>query len=70
MKFQFDSLHEFIQMAGHGPYVWSCYLITIAFLVFLIVNPVFKHRKFLQVQNRQQRLHAHQQREQFSQNGK
>lgn len=29
------SLSEFLQMSGYGPYVWSCYGLTLAVLVGL-----------------------------------
>ncbi|EAT12228.1 heme exporter protein CcmD [Bermanella marisrubri] len=31
----FDSLNSFIEMGGHGPYVWLCYGI---FAVIMITN--------------------------------
>lgn len=30
IKFQFDSFSAFMHMAGHGPYVWAAYAITVA----------------------------------------
>lgn len=32
------SLHEFFNMSGYGPYVWSCYALTLAVLVGIGVN--------------------------------
>lgn len=32
------NLHEFFNMSGYGPYVWSCYGLTLAVLVGLAVN--------------------------------
>jgi len=28
------SLREFIAMGSYGPYIWSCYAVTIAMLIF------------------------------------
>lgn len=52
MKFQFDSFHDFLTMAGHGPYVWSCYVITFAFMVYLTVMPSIRSRQFIRQQRR------------------
>lgn len=30
MEFQFDSLGAWLDMAGHGPYVWFCYGLALA----------------------------------------
>jgi heme exporter protein CcmD len=32
------NLHELFNMSGYGPYVWSCYGLTLAVLVGLGVN--------------------------------
>ncbi len=52
--FQFDSLNEFIQMGGHGPYVWASYVISLAVLVWLIVSPLLRKRKLIQEVVREQ----------------
>lgn len=52
MKFQFDSFHDFLFMAGHGPYVWSCYAVTLAFMVYLSVMPSLRSRQFIRQQKR------------------
>lgn len=36
MKFQFDSISEFLAMGGYGFYVWLSYGITFAAMFFLI----------------------------------
>jgi len=36
--FQFDTLNEFLSMAGHGPYVWSAYTILFVVLAGLVVQ--------------------------------
>lgn len=52
MKFQFESFHDFLTMAGHGPYVWSCYAVTFAFMVYLAVIPSIRSRQFIREQKR------------------
>lgn len=52
--FQFDSFNEFIQMGGHGPYVWASYVISLAVLVWLIVSPLLRKRKLIQEVVREQ----------------
>lgn len=52
MSFQFDSLQDFLQMSGHGPYVWACYGITFVVLLYLVLRPLSRRRRFI----RQQRL--------------
>ncbi|MEH6616613.1 MAG: heme exporter protein CcmD [Porticoccus sp.] len=53
--FQFGSLSEFIQMDGHGPYVWAAYLISLLALLWLVVSPLYRKRKLMQEIVRQQR---------------
>jgi heme exporter protein D len=55
VNFQFDSLQDFIQMSGHGPFVWSCYGITFAVLIYLVLSPLSRRRRFI----RQQRHWLH-----------
>jgi heme exporter protein D len=45
--FQFESIQEFIQMGGHGPYVWSAYVISLSVLIWLIVSPLRRKAKLL-----------------------
>ena len=52
--FRFESLSDFIQMSGHGPYVWSAYLISLVVLVWLVVNPLLRRKRFLREMIRQQ----------------
>ncbi|MDQ2077846.1 heme exporter protein CcmD [Marinimicrobium sp. ABcell2] len=47
MSFQFDSLQDFIQMSGHGPFVWACYGITFAVLVYLVFSPLVRRRRLI-----------------------
>lgn len=43
----FDSWSEVLEMGGHGPYVWSVYLITLLVLAYLAWSPVARHRRQL-----------------------
>ena len=56
MKFQFDSLDAFLAMKGHGLYVWACYIIVYAILVYLTVSPVLSKSNFLKQQKKLNRL--------------
>ena len=56
--FQFDNLNEFIQMGGHGPYVWASYVISLSVLVWLVVNPLLRKRKLMHEVVREQRRKA------------
>ncbi|MDX2349164.1 MAG: heme exporter protein CcmD [Porticoccus sp.] len=56
--FQFESLSEFIQMGGHGTYVWAAYLISLSVLIWLVVSPLLRRRKLVQEVVRQQRREA------------
>ncbi len=56
LNFQFGSLSEWWFMAGHGPYVWSCYALTFAVLIWLAVAPRLRRRTFFAQMARQQRV--------------
>lgn len=56
MKFQFESIADFIAMNGHGTYVWASYAITFVVLVFLLVSPVLQKKAFVKQQQKQQKL--------------
>ncbi|HEX7762625.1 MAG TPA: heme exporter protein CcmD [Cellvibrio sp.] len=56
MKFQFESLADFLAMSGHGPYVWACYAITFIALIFLVVNPVLQQRALVKQQKKLRKL--------------
>jgi heme exporter protein D len=43
----FDSLQAALTMDGHGPFVWSAYLITLTVLVWLLVRPMVRRRRAL-----------------------
>jgi len=52
--FQFENIQEFIQMGGHGPYVWSAYVISLSVLIWLIISPIRRKTKLLKDIARQQ----------------
>lgn len=52
--FQFENIQDFIQMGGHGPYVWSAYVISLSVLIWLIISPVRRKAKLLKDIARQQ----------------
>ena len=56
MKFQFESIADFIAMNGHGPYVWTSYAITFAVLIFLLISPLLQKKAFVKQQQKQQKL--------------
>ena len=56
MKFQFDSLAAFIHMGGHGVYVWACYVLVYAILMYLTVSPLIQKKTFLKQQKKWQQL--------------
>lgn len=52
MTFQFESLNAFIAMKGHGPYVWACYILVYAILIYLTLSPVLSKKAFLKQQKK------------------
>ena len=56
MQFQFENLADFMSMSGHGPYVWFCYFVTFACLVYLIVAPLQRRRQLARRWRQQQRI--------------
>lgn len=48
VEFYFDSLSALWTMDGHGPYVWSVYLIVVAVLAALAIQPIVRRRQLLQ----------------------
>lgn len=56
MKFQFESLDAFFTMTGHGPYVWACYVIVFAVLLYLSLTPVLSKKAFLKQQQKLNQL--------------
>ncbi len=47
MTFQFNSLQEMWAMAGHGPYVWTAVLVSVAVLCWLLAKAIMQHRQAL-----------------------
>lgn len=59
MNFQFESLHDFLLMNGHGPYVWACFAITFGLMLYLVLAPEIRTRQFIKQQKRiEQRITA------------
>ena len=50
MKFQFSSVSDFLQMNGHGGYVWACYGVTFLVLLILVGQPVWARAQFIKEQ--------------------
>lgn len=42
---QFESVHDVLNMSGHGPYVWFAYVITGLILFVLCFSPIWRIRK-------------------------
>ncbi|MBU2964789.1 heme exporter protein CcmD [Amphritea sp. 2_MG-2023] len=51
----FESFAEFIDMGGHGLYVWLSYAIALAVIVINIVNPLMQKRQIFSEQARRLR---------------
>jgi heme exporter protein D len=47
MMFQFESVSAFFTMAGHGPFVWAAYGISIGLMLSLIVVPLQRKKKLM-----------------------
>lgn len=41
----FDSFSELVAMAGHGPFVWSAYFVTLVVMLWLVLNPFWRRRQ-------------------------
>ncbi|MEX2474343.1 heme exporter protein CcmD [Marinobacter sp.] len=48
----FESLTAFIEMKGHGPFVWTCYGVFFALMGALIYWSLFQRRRVVQTQRR------------------
>lgn len=44
---QFDSLQAFIEMGGHGVYVWAAYSVAAIVIIGLSIQPGMKRRAVL-----------------------
>jgi heme exporter protein D len=51
----FASISEFLAMGTHGPFVWTCYAISLAVLALNVALPVLARRRFLQDEARRMR---------------
>jgi heme exporter protein D len=51
----FASFSDFIAMGHHGPYVWSCYAISLAVLGLNVALPMLARRRYLQDEARRLR---------------
>ena len=47
MIFQFNSLMQFLDMDGHGVFVWSSLSLSLVLLSYLIIRPVLEKRKLV-----------------------
>ncbi len=45
--FQFESLSAFLQMGGHGVYVWMGYGVSLGILAWLALSPLSRRRTLL-----------------------
>jgi heme exporter protein D len=45
--FQFASFADFIAMAGHGPYVWISYGVSLLVMIYLVISPLSRVRRQL-----------------------
>lgn len=43
----FDSLQALLEMDGHGAYVWSAYLLSIAVIAIALIVPVRRRKALL-----------------------
>lgn len=55
---QFDSLSDFIQMNGHGAYVWAVYIIGLVILFMNVLRPKMMMKRFYREQQRTLNLQA------------
>jgi len=63
VNFQFDNVSQLLNMAGHGIYVWTAVLVTLALVAWLIINPLLQRRDVFkeiarEVSREQLRQHA------------
>lgn len=55
-RFQFESIQDMLMMSGHGPFVWASYAITLAAVLWLLISPLMRQRRFFREQRRMQQL--------------
>lgn len=51
----FDSFSAFIDMGGHGFYVWLSYLIGVVLILFNVISPLVAKGRFIKEQSRKLR---------------
>ena len=56
MNFQFEDFAAFMNMDGHGVYVWASYIITAISLKLLVVVPYWHKKDLAEQIKRQQRI--------------
>lgn len=56
MRFQFDSLTDFIQMDGHGFYVWLAYAIAFVVIAWVLITPAIQLKSMRAQARRAQQL--------------
>ncbi len=55
----FDSFSAFLNMGGHGFYVWSAYALTVIVLAYNIVRPIFMRKNIIRSQKQLLKQEAH-----------
>jgi len=48
VNFQFNNVSGMLHMAGHGIYVWTAVLVTLALIAWLIINPLLQRRHVIE----------------------
>ena len=60
----FESWSDFIQMGGHGLFVWSAYFISIVLMAWLLLRPGFLQKNLLrEIERHRHRSHNQPKRE-------
>lgn len=54
----FESLADFLAMGKHGPYVWSCYVLTFMVVFGLLWQARVERKRFMREQLAQMRRDA------------
>lgn len=50
LTFRFESLQAFLEMDGHGVYVWTCYAVVFLTLLFIAIEPTMQRKRFIKQQ--------------------
>ncbi|GAA6153066.1 heme exporter protein CcmD [Pseudoteredinibacter isoporae] len=56
MQFRFESFAEFMSMAGHGPYVWACYIAAVIAISYIVLSPMLRKNAIRKQLQRQEKL--------------